>query len=614
MRELRKINQYTLEGQYIRTFEGTEAIREALRLTACARTCRCYIYRCCDKKYRLAYGYQWRYAKDVKGTENIAPVDAKPSRTTEKSAVCQYALDGTFLKKYDSIAEAAKDNGLENFSSIQSCAARVLNTAYGYQWRYADEVVGTQNIETAIREIKLFSKKICQYTLEGTLVKTYNNMIEAEKALYETYPELKGKELKANLNACCMGEQHTAYGYLWIYPDEQANAYKIFQNHLITSLKRESRKRKVNQYSLDGKYICTFPSVTAAKNSITPAANTSGIYRCCFGKSHTAYGFIWRFHDEYPENEDILPVKIRSYAINQYDLDGTFLRRYESVKEASEILGRPLHISNLLVKGKGTSYGYQWRYADEMQGNENIESVKDSAKVGQYDENGNLIQIHENMTEAAKTVSRQFAVDKRALRYGISACCHGKLVTSHGFIWRFAEDGIFPQKIENPLNNKKKTLSNAKKVNQYLLNGEYVKTFESAGQAGQEFNISPEAVRNACAGRNGTAYGYQWRYADEVTGTENIAPFKKETRRTINQYTLDGIYLHTYDSVAEAAKAIGKSSSGIYSCVRGGGKTAHGFIWKYADELPEYPKSKNISEGDIFESYLISTIQSERRD
>ena len=153
-----------------------------------------------------------------------------------------------------------------------------------------------------------------------------------------------------------------------------------------------------------------------------------------------------------------------------------------------------MHISNLLVKGKGTSYGYQWRYADEIQGNENIESVKDSAKVGQYDENGNLIQIHENMAEAAKTVSRQFAVDKRALRH-ISACCHGKLVTSHGFIWRFAEDGIFPEKIENPLNNKKKTLPNTKKVNQYLPNGEYVKTFESAVQAGQEFNISPRSCQ-----------------------------------------------------------------------------------------------------------------------
>lgn len=39
-----------------------------------------------------------------------------------------------------------------------------------------------------------------------------------------------------------------------------------------------------------------------------------------------------------------------------------------------------------------------------------------------------------------------------------------------------------------------------------------------------------------------------------------------------------------YESVADAAKALGKSRAGINQCCSGKAKTAHGFKWRYAEE------------------------------
>lgn len=53
-------------------------------------------------------------------------------------------------------------------------------------------------------------------------------------------------------------------------------------------------------------------------------------------------------------------------------------------------------------------------------------------KVGQYDLEGNLIQIYPSIREA----ERQTGLD----RCGISFCCNGKFKTSNGYIWNFIED------------------------------------------------------------------------------------------------------------------------------------------------------------------------------
>jgi len=52
--------------------------------------------------------------------------------------------------------------------------------------------------------------------------------------------------------------------------------------------------------------------------------------------------------------------------------------------------------------------------------------------------------------------------------------------------------------------------------------------------------------------------------------------------KKVNKYTLDGEYLETFNSMADAARSINIDISCISRCCNGHRKTSSGFVWKYA--------------------------------
>lgn len=55
----------------------------------------------------------------------------------------------------------------------------------------------------------------------------------------------------------------------------------------------------------------------------------------------------------------------------------------------------------------------------------------------------------------------------------------------------------------------------------------------------------------------------------------------KASRKTVIQYTLDGVLIQSFDSLTDAANTIGTSASGISKCCNGKAKSAAGFVWKW---------------------------------
>jgi hypothetical protein len=49
----------------------------------------------------------------------------------------------------------------------------------------------------------------------------------------------------------------------------------------------------------------------------------------------------------------------------------------------------------------------------------------------------------------------------------------------------------------------------------------------------------------------------------------------------VNQYSLDGVFIKTWDNIVSAKKAVGDQSSNIVAVCKGKQKTCKGFIWKY---------------------------------
>lgn len=77
----------------------------------------------------------------------------------------------------------------------------------------------------------------------------------------------------------------------------KGNKYAL--NHTVSPDSRKSigekRKRKIDQYSKNGEFIKTWPSIKEAGESLN--IQKSDITNCCLGYNKTAGGYIWKHHN-----------------------------------------------------------------------------------------------------------------------------------------------------------------------------------------------------------------------------------------------------------------------------------------------------------------------------
>lgn len=63
---------------------------------------------------------------------------------------------------------------------------------------------------------KANSKKVTQYNFNGDIIKTFRSATDAEREM-NNVPNEHWKKLRNNIDACCRGNQKSAYGYIWKY-------------------------------------------------------------------------------------------------------------------------------------------------------------------------------------------------------------------------------------------------------------------------------------------------------------------------------------------------------------------------------------------------------------
>jgi hypothetical protein len=132
--------------------------------------------------------------------------------------------------------------------------------------------------------------------------------------------------------------------------------------------------------------------------------------------------------------------------------------------------------------------------------------------------------------------------------------------------------------------------------------GEFVKEFNSLKE-GKEF--CGKSIYNVLVGKRKTSGGYIWIYKDKydnlsdddlksIIENANInnnlnngisTRFVKgnisNKRKKVNQYTIDGIFIKSWEHVELAANEYGCSKSNIRKCALGLSKTSVNYIWKY---------------------------------
>ena len=168
-----------------------------------------------------------------------------------------------------------------------------------------------------------------------------------------------------------------------------------------------------------------------------------------------------------------------------------------------------------------------------------------------------------------------------------------KYALSDNYVFKFADevegiDLLDLSFLDVPIN------CGQKEVNQYSSNGELVATYSSLREASDTTGLSYKSMSSCASHKTQSCGGYVWRYVDDPI------QFKKpktcvETRRergafntrAVDQLDLGtGEVIQTFDSMADAARAVNTNRENIFSVVhhKGGCVSAVGYGWRFHEE------------------------------
>lgn len=240
---------------------------------------------------------------------------------------------------------------------------------------------------------KITTKRVLQYNLNGDFIKEYESSKIASLSTNINY---------STIVMCCNNKIKTAGRYLWKYKDSNKK--------IIIPQKIDNRNVKVLQYDLDGKYLNTYKSIADAskKNNICD----NSIFLCCHNRRKQAGNYQWQFITSSRKMEKVNKNSIRVREVLQYDLNGKFINKFNTLTEAINKFSNT-SIGYSCRNKCITAGGYIWIYNDKNK----IKSLKwhlnklktkgrnTWKKVYRYDLMGNFIDTYESAISASKILN-----------------------------------------------------------------------------------------------------------------------------------------------------------------------------------------------------------------
>ena len=278
---------------------------------------------------------------------------------------------------------------------------------------------------------------------------------------------------------------------------------------------------EVHRYSLDGKFIEKYESMSDAAEKINMSVST--ISRACRKRTLVICDSLWRYHYDSIKNGDLDNLDFSYLPVDQYDYDGNFVASFTMAKDAAisikgdtdwKTLAGSIAESVNHPEKRPSAGGFIWKKRGEKPSPKDFEGLKSKERliISQYDLEGNLINTYSSLAEAAKAVNGKWQ--------SIQRVCDGKRKTTYGYKWSrniSAKDyaGFSTKHINDFYKN-----NQAYKVNQYSLEGELLNTFDSISEACNQLSIHQkfvETIRACCNGTYKTSQGYIWKFVKDVS-------------------------------------------------------------------------------------------------
>jgi plasmid maintenance system antidote protein VapI len=247
-------------------------------------------------------------------------------------------------------------------------------------------------------------------------------------------------------------------------------------------------------------------------------------------------------------------------AVLQLSPSGAFIKKWPSIKSASEALGINRSEISHCIHGKSSLCGgFLWKLKKPL------EAPKSTSPILQFDLNGRFVREWANESEAEKALGIR----------DLYPCLSGHRYTKGGYQWKYKncskKIGVFHPKMANHV---------GKAVYQYDLQGKLVARFGKILEAAKATGIPYQHIERCLKGQRKASGGYQWRHEPLPSITEK---YGKSFVRPVKQYDLQGAFLKEWPSISGASEALG-IKYGIGSCCRLLGKTAGGYQWKYSND------------------------------
>lgn len=363
--------------------------------------------------------HQRTYIPSSRAVEE-ARIAAANSRKVE---ILCYDLEGNLVREYSSLNEASIEIMIPA-NGIGQAINGSAKSAGGFQW-----LIKTSNYSNKIDPYIAENNglPIAQYSLGGTLIASFNSLLEAERELGYTEGSIR-----ASMNR---GSKIKGLNSFFVQYEKYQRIEPKVEPY---SAPLHGFAKGVVQLSPDGKYLIKkFNSVKEAASSL--GKETGHISSACLGNRETAYGFKWVFDEEFSDNLPILDItlvetKDHSKKVAQYDLNGNFIRIFKSTAEASRSTGIEQPNISTVARGLRSYAGkFQWAYLvnNEYPNKEKVVIVDNSNKrVLQIDKlTKEIIKIHNSVSEASISVGGH--------QSNISGCINGRKKTAYGYLWEF---------------------------------------------------------------------------------------------------------------------------------------------------------------------------------
>lgn len=222
------------------------------------------------------------------------------------------------------------------------------------------------NREFALDIIKYGKENIISEVLEEH--KNYDDAIVRELYYIQQYSDVCynkiGNSTKRNSSEPCTKRRAQA---------SSTDHHPHYKQHTIPLTTKPTGRHTcpVSTYDLKGNYITTYP--TAAIAAEKTKVNDGDVISCCRGikadgkAKYQCKGIIFRYAidklDEFPD----IPVACKK--VEQYTLDGEYIRTFDSLKEAWLHTGASIGAIGKVCKGLAkSSGGYVWKYAEKEVG------------------------------------------------------------------------------------------------------------------------------------------------------------------------------------------------------------------------------------------------------